>query len=82
MGKKILVNLPDGAIAGVERYLAKVPDLRKRLFSRVLGGQSTATEAIKAKCFDCVGFEDIEGSVYGCKAHTCPLWAWRPQSSV
>ena len=82
MIRKKLVSLPEGASCRLESYLKKVPDSKRGIVSRAIMGKSSASEAIRAKCYDCVGFEDIDGNVYGCKSYTCPIWAWRPQSSA
>lgn len=37
--------------------------------------------AIKAKCEECVGYEDVVKRVGGCTSHGCPLLAYRPYAA-
>lgn len=36
------------------------------------------TNAMKLKCMECVGFEDVKERVGGCTVSRCPLWSSRP----
>lgn len=54
------------------------PPLRRVLALRAFDGKCSPRQAIKAKCQECVGYEDITERVGGCTSHRCPLWAYRP----
>lgn len=43
-------------------------------YSGVLGPKA----AIKAKCHDCVGYEEIQERVGNCLSRDCALWRFRP----
>jgi|688.fasta_scaffold693859_2 hypothetical protein len=62
-----------------KRWMEGVP-LRYRLeASRILAGKTTAPKKyIKMKCLDCVGFEDANERIKGCRVTICPLWKMRP----
>lgn len=40
--------------------------------------QGRASAAIKAKCLDCCGMEDVSNRIRDCEASGCPLWRVRP----
>jgi hypothetical protein len=54
---------------------------RMKMFERVMFGKASPRTAIKAKCYECVSFEDIAHTVYECRSFTCPLWRFRPVAS-
>lgn len=56
-----------------------VPLLRQKMFQKVFFGKVSPRTAIKAKCYECAGFEKINETVYDCRSYTCPLWRFRPQ---
>lgn len=62
----------------LEEFKAIVPTLFKGTFERAFNGTCSPRTAIKAKCQDCVGYEDTIDRVKNCKAMRCPLWAYRP----
>lgn len=41
-------------------------------------GKSTPMKAIRAKCYDCSGYDRNEAQT--CHIRTCPLWHYRPKS--
>lgn len=45
---------------------------------RAQDGSVSAKSAIKAKCHECVGYEDVKERISGCKVSRCPLLAYRP----
>jgi hypothetical protein len=75
-------DIPDEAKKKVEKYLSKVSSKYFDLMTRVFDSKATQKDAIKAKCYDCCGFEDIPLNVHGCKSYTCPLWPLRPVSEA
>lgn len=60
------------------KVIASVPALRRASYERAVTGKATASGAIRAKCQECVGFEDIPDRVGGCTTYRCPLWSYRP----
>ena len=64
-----------------ERYLAsvkkgKVRAGRKDLIDFLEGKRLTQNQAIRAKCYDCMGFYDDEAR--DCQGTTCPLYPFMP----
>jgi|WetSurMetagenome_2_1015567.scaffolds.fasta_scaffold1069867_1 hypothetical protein len=50
------------------------------LITHLEGGKLTVGEALKAKCFDCMGyFADGRGD---CKDILCPLYPWMPYKGM
>jgi hypothetical protein len=66
---------PDEASSGV-------PSKYRTLYLRALAGQLSPRQAIKAKCQECCGWEDVSSRVGGCTVRTCPLWPLRPYQEV
>ena len=62
----------------LEKYLSTVPLLYRPLASRALRGVSGKAAAVKAKCQECVNYEDVKLRVSGCTVWKCPLWRFRP----
>lgn len=60
------------------RAIAGTPDryLNSRL--KAVLGLSAPRAAIKAKCEDCVGYEEIQARVGDCQSFSCPIWFHRP----
>lgn len=56
----------------------KVPNLHLASFLKVMAGTAPPRRAIKMKCFECVGFQDLKNMVGNCTATSCPLWQYRP----
>lgn len=61
----------------ITQRFASIPKMYQGTWVRALQGRSKAA-GIKAKCQDCVGWEDVAKNVSTCKAVTCPLWPYRP----
>jgi hypothetical protein len=61
----------------ISQRLAYIPKAYQGVWMRALHGRAKAA-AIKAKCQDCVGWEDVAKNVGMCAAVTCPLWPHRP----
>jgi hypothetical protein len=40
------------------------------------GEKNTLTQAIRARCYDCMGF--YEDGMMDCKCSLCPLYPWMP----
>lgn len=74
--KKRMENLPESVRDYIEKW---VPKRYQNLFSKVLQFNTGGGKAvIKAKCLDCVGFEEAERRIGNCQTRTCPLWSLRP----
>ena len=63
----------------IGRLVSAVPKLYSLIYKRSLDGSGGRANAIKAKCYECVGFEDVGNRVGGCKTKRCPLWLYRPR---
>jgi len=62
----------------LEKHLETVPPKFRPLASRALRGVSGKAAAVKAKCQECVNYEEVRERVGNCTAWTCPLWRFRP----
>jgi len=54
-----------------------VPQKWRQAHEKVIKGDRSPLEAIRAMCVNCVGWEDLPESVGQCSAKTCPLWQFR-----
>lgn len=59
-------------------YVATTPPTYQTIYVSSLTGKASPRQAIKAKCLECVGFEDVKNAVGGCTCFRCPLWFYRP----
>lgn len=64
-------------LKGIESA-ASVPEMRRGLFLRAIRGEVSPLSAIKAKCQECCGYEELSSRIGGCTTYRCPLWAYRP----
>ena len=62
----------------VIRYAQNIPSKYQQVYLRAATGKSSPREAIKAKCLDCVGYEEPSNRIRACSAKTCPVWQFRP----
>jgi len=62
----------------LEKHLEKVPPMYRGLATRALKGRCGKAGAVKAKCQECVGYEDVSRRVGQCTVWRCPLWRFRP----
>lgn len=67
-------SVPETWLRRIEKTPAK--HIAQRL--RAHTGEASPREAIKAKCKECVGYEDLKVQVGGCQSFSCPIWAYRP----
>ena len=58
------------------RTYDSTPNLYQRGFLKALLGESSAKQAIKQQCIQCVGWQRNEVAL--CKGVMCPLYAHRP----
>jgi hypothetical protein len=59
-----------------DRRAAAVPVKFRKLYLRVLEGQASPRQAIKAMCMECIGWEAREVAL--CTSPACPLYLHRP----
>lgn len=62
-------RMPESRWHGVPPYL-------RAFWLRVLRGEASAREAIRAQCLECCGFD--RAAVTTCASVGCPLWLRRP----
>ena len=72
--KWIAENLPKSA----QRVFESAPVKYKKLLAKVLCGEANRTEAVKAHCQQCVGWEDTIRRVRDCGSRACAVWHHRP----
>jgi hypothetical protein len=60
----------------ISEYLAGIPVSAKGIVTRAMGKTGGRSNAIKAKCLDCSGWDRAE--IADCLVLTCPLHPWRP----
>jgi hypothetical protein len=60
----------------------RAPMNSKVLLERVFNGDASPREAIKAKCQECMGYNDVANAVRNCSSQACPLLAYRPYLAV
>jgi hypothetical protein len=63
-----------------EELIRSVPSIYRYKYHKALNGESKA-EALRVKCYECVGFEDVKNRVGNCTVWKCPLWQFRPYQS-
>ena len=60
----------------IEKRIAEAPESAKGTLKRAYFGTGARTNAIKAMCLHCVGFEREQ--ITNCTGFNCPLWMYRP----
>ena len=60
----------------VEAVLADAPESVKNCLNLAFSGSGGKTNAIKAMCLVCVGYD--RAAIRDCTGYSCPLWAYRP----
>lgn len=58
--------------------LDHIPKKYRSLVFKALAGKLSPRKAIKVKCYDCMGFEDVRKRIMACSVKTCPLYTHRP----
>lgn len=71
-------SLTERAYLAVERTPPKYQGMRIKAHL----GELSPRLAIKAKCEECVGYEDVREEVGNCKAMSCPIWTYRPYQTI
>lgn len=76
---KVLKNASLAHQEAVEAYLPVIPTASsRRLYEKVTSGRAGRALAIKAKCQNCVSYEDTVDRIRHCSSYRCPLWRLRP----
>ena len=60
----------------VTRRLPEVPRKHRRLYLKVMKGEASPRQCIKAMCLECMGWQ--RNDVAHCTAIACPLYRLRP----
>lgn len=60
-----------------KQYIANIPIKYVGLFKRAYAGKASPRQAIKANCYECVGFD--RNAIYDCNITICPLYRYRPK---
>ena len=68
-------NLIFESIEGIAR---RIPARFQAGFLRAAHGTASPRKAIKAKCYECCGYENVSERVGACSSRKCPIWQYRP----
>lgn len=66
----------------VRDYVLSVPGRFRNRLAAAYSGEDGITNAVRMKCFECCGFEEVETRVPGCTSVLCPLYAYRQKRDV
>ncbi len=61
-----------------QKYLESDPKLFKNLVEKAFTGSVSPRRAIKAKCLDCVGYEQPFEEIANCTSQSCAPVPYRP----
>ena len=73
--KTLLKNFTDEELV---IYLKGTSEQYSSAFRKAFSGTRSLKTIVKAKCIDCVGFEDCRNAIKNCSVKFCALWGWRP----
>lgn len=59
-------------------FLETIPKNCQGLYERVMKGEASPRQAIKANCQYCVGYELAVERIRNCGISKCPSWPYRP----
>ncbi|MDC1174208.1 hypothetical protein OAT67_02360 [Bacteriovoracaceae bacterium] len=62
--------------------LEQIPSKFQNLLKKTFSGDVSPRKAIKAKCYDCVCFENVKEQISNCSITACPLYQYRPYKDV
>lgn len=74
-------NLPLSIKSRVKTQIMVIPNRLLGAYLKAVLGRASATQCIKAKCQECVGWEDMSERIGKCTCYGCPLWHKRPFKS-
>jgi len=60
------------------RYSESIPIKFRNLYLKAVAGKASPRQTIKAKCQECVGYEEVVSRVRNCSSLICPNYAFRP----
>jgi len=66
----------------VLKRVESVPKAYQYAYAKGLQENATPKEIYKAKCLDCVAFENTKEEIGGCTVRTCPIWHNRPYRTL
>jgi hypothetical protein len=73
------LNLRDQQIkTETQRYSESIPSKFRPNYLKATSSTGGKAASIKAKCLECMGYEDGPNRVRACSTVTCPLWRVRP----
>ena len=73
---RLMLEIDTRRRPAVEERLANTPKTMKRGYLRAASGKAAPKAAIKAFCYECMGYSRVD--IPGCTAVACPLWKYRP----
>ena len=74
----IKVSIGNFSEEELDEYLKGVSPSLIYAYKQAFSGKRNFRAIVKAKCLDCVGFEDYTNNIRQCSVKFCPLWPWRP----
>lgn len=66
------------ATENLKQRIDSVPQRYKRAYLEAITGEGGLANAIKAKCLECVNFEDVDSNIGDCQIRSCPINPYRP----
>lgn len=69
-------------VALERKYADQVPVMSRAVTLRAYEASASPRDAIRAKCAECVGYEETLTRVRECTAYRCPLWSYRPYQDL
>lgn len=70
-----LASLDAKIASHIEKH---VPPKLKKVMIAAYSGKANRRKAIAAKCYDCVGHQDMHTQIGHCTSKLCALWHYRP----
>ncbi len=74
--------VPETKILLLDPLVQGIPLKYQKLFLRAFHGKASPRQAIKAKCADCNGWEDVARRTRECTIRKCALWVYRPHQNI
>lgn len=73
------LNIKDQKIKNeIRQHAETVPSRYRTNYLKSVSDNPSKAGSIRAKCLDCVGYEDAPNRIRDCKVSLCPLWEIRP----
>ena len=61
-----------------KEVINRVPSKYRYQYVKALSSPTGKVNAMRMKCYECVGFESVSDRVGNCTCRLCPLWLHRP----